>query len=165
MTKLLAAGARKLLSPPGQSCYPARKNSKADYAGGFSNDRVAEAWQLSKSRVTHKWDTFCTALLAVYHSMGRHRLAEWIEQLSAISCQPSARITSHEPRLTASDLPLTAPSNEELSMIWHRSAGFVRSHKRGPFEQNMIALYQLDEPGFWFLIQELDFDARLQSGS
>lgn len=153
----------KLLAPAERSCYPARKNSRADYAGGFSNDRVAEVWRLSKSRVSHKWDTFCSALLAVYREIGRQRLAHWIVELGdrAPGIGPRAATT----RLTAPDLLLATPSDDELSLIWQRSAGFVRSHKRGPFEHNMLALYQLDTPGFWFLIQELDFDARLSETS
>lgn len=147
------ATATKLRPAPNQSCAlrgtTGRKNSKADYQGGFRNGEVAVAWRICPGRANKKWEPFCTALLAVYYSIGRQRISQWLGELS--------------PRHSVLDTQ-SCISNDELSMIWHRSAGFVRSHKRGPFEANMLALYQLDEPGFWFLIQELDFDARLHSG-
>ncbi len=124
-----------------QSCYPARKS---DYEGGLTNDRVRKAWQLTRSRTSHKWPGFCESLLAVYRSIGRQRLQRWLAHLQA--GESFAEL-----------------SNDELGMIWLRSAGFVRTHKRLPFERNMLAIHDLDAPGFWLLISELDFRERIEA--
>lgn len=138
----VASPTTRVAAPTSRSCDPARKNSKADYPGGFTNKNVARAWGRSKSLVSHKWDPFCESLLVVYRSIGRHRLQVWLASLAA--CEN-----------------YVALSNEELGMVWKRSAGFVRQHKRRPFERNMAALHTLDPAGFWLLISELDFRDRV----
>lgn len=138
----VASPTTRVAAPTSRSCDPARKNSKADYPGGFTNQNVARAWGRSKSLVSHKWEPFCAALLTIYRTIGRHRLQEWIAHLQAGE-------------------NFAALSNDELAMIWTRSEGFVRQHKRRPFESNMLGLHTLDAPGFWLLISELDFRERL----
>ncbi|MCH8852436.1 MAG: hypothetical protein IID41_07235 [Planctomycetes bacterium] len=138
--KLLPARGRSQARNCYLPCYPARKS---DYPGGLTNDRVCRAWQLSPSRTSHKWPGFCESLLAAYRSIGRQRLSAWLASLS-----PQSSV--HSP-----------VSDEELGIVWHRSPGFVREHKRRPFESNMLALHDMDAPGFWLLISELDFRERL----
>ncbi len=131
---------------PSQSCYPrCYPARKSDYPGGLTNDRVCRAWQLSPSRTSHKWPGFCESLLAVYRELGRQRLQQWLASLQAGE-------------------NYAVLSNGELGMIWRRSEGFVRHHKRPPFERNMLALHELDAPGFWLLISELDFRAARKLG-
>ena len=132
----------KVAAPTSQSCDPARKNSKADYPGGFANKNVARAWSRSPSLVSHKWEPFCESLLSVYRDIGRQRLQQWLAYLQA--GEPYAEL-----------------SDDELGLVWRRSPGFVRTHKRPPFERNMAALHTLDPAGFWLLISELDFRDRL----
>ncbi len=129
----------KVATPASQSCYPARKS---DYPAGLTNDRVCRAWLLSPSRTSHKWPGFCESLLTVYRAIGRQRLQQWLAHLSASE-------------------NYAALSNDELALIWRRSEGFVREHKRRPFEANMLALHELDPAGFWLLISELDFRERI----
>lgn len=125
-----------------QICAPGRKNSKGDYPGGFANAQVAAAWEICPGRTSKKWEPFCDSLLAVYRGLGRWRLQQWLAYLQAGE-------------------PYTELSDDELGMIWRRSPGFVREHKRRPFERNMAALHKLDPAGFWLLISELDFRERL----
>ncbi len=122
-----------------QSCALGRKS---DYEGGFANCNVAVAWSCCPGRATKKWEPFCAALLAVYYSVGRQRLQQWLASLTAGE-------------------NYAALSNDELGMIWRRSEGFVRQHKRRPFEANMLALHALDPAGFWLLIAELDSRDRI----
>ena len=135
----VATATKRVATSSLPSCYPARKS---DYPGGLTNDRVCRAWQLSPSRTSHKWPGFCDSLLAVYRGIGRQRLQEWLSRLQA-------------------GTNYVELSNDELGMVWRRSEGFVRQHKRLPFEANMAALHELDTPGFWLLISELDFRERL----
>ena len=140
---------------------------KSLYEGGFANGAVAVAWSCCPGRVSKKWDPFCEALPAVYRDLGRRRLQAW---LSALSTQeekrpqatgyrnlPRPKPKARSPRPEA----LCSVSDAELGMIWRRSEGFVRQHKRRPFEANMRALHELDPAGFWLLISELDFRERL----
>ncbi len=122
-----------------QSCALGRKS---DYEGGFANGDVAVAWSCCPGRATKKWEPFCLALLGVYRGIGRQRLQQWLANLS-----------------TGENY--AALSNDELGLIWRRSEGFVRQHKRRPFEANMRALHDLDPAGFWLLISELDFRQRI----
>ncbi len=119
-----------------------RGGRKSDYEGGFANADVAVAWSCCPGRATKKWEPFCEALLTVYRDIGRQRLQQWLVHLSAGE-------------------NYAALSNDELGLIWRRSEGFVRQHKRRPFEANMRALHELDPAGFWLLISELDFRQRI----
>ena len=129
----------KVAPPAEQSCAPGRKS---DYEAGFANAEVAVAWTCCPGRATKKWEPFCTALLTVFRAIRRQRLQQWL-----------AHLTAGE--------NYAALSNDELALIWQRSAGFVRQHKRRPFESNMLALHGLDAAGFWLLIAELDFRERI----
>ncbi len=133
-----------VLRPPQEELRPpVAGGRKSDLEAGFRNADVAAAWGLSKGRVSHKWPGFCESLLAAYRSIGRHRLQQWLAHLQAGE-------------------NYDALSNDELGLIWQRAPGFVREHRRRPFEANMLGLHTLDSAGFWLLISELDFRDRLQ---
>ncbi len=137
--------APSILTAAPQSCAPGRKS---DYAAGFTNGSVQGAWGICRGSVSRKWDPFCEALLAVYRGLGRQRLQVWLAELRCQSIRNPQSVIRNV-------------SDAELGLIWHRSAGFVREHKRRPFEANMLALQNLDPAGFWLLISELDFRDRL----
>lgn len=132
------------LRPRTQELRPPKPGGrKSDYEAGFANREVAAAWSCCPGRVSKKWEPFCESLLAAYRFIGRQRLSAWLASLS-----PQSSV--HSP-----------VSDDDLALIWHRSPGFVREHKRRPFEANMAALHELDAPGFWLLISELDFRERI----